>query len=295
MQSFYNNPELRVTDGTNFKLEKHSTTFAGGISSELHAENLLAKANKKLYKLQRKLYASDHHSVILVFQAMDAAGKDSTIRTVFTGVNPTGFQVTSFKTPSKKELDHDYLWRTSKALPERGRIGIFNRSHYEEVLVCKVHPEYVLGQKIPGIDNLDQLDTKFWESRYESIENWEKHQTNNGAIILKFFLNVSLNEQKRRFLSRINEPKKNWKFSFGDLKERALWPSYMQAYQSAIEKTATKNAPWYIIPADNKPIMRAMVANIVCEALEQLNLTYPTVNQKQKEEMVEAKEILENE
>jgi PPK2 family polyphosphate:nucleotide phosphotransferase len=295
VKSFLNDENLVVRDGTNFTLNQYSSHYAGGINTNKEAEKLLAKANKEMAKLQNKLYATDNHSVLLVFQAMDAAGKDSTIRSVFSGVNPTGFQVSSFKAPSKNELDHDFLWRCNLALPERGRIGIFNRSHYEEVLVCKVHPEYVLGQNIPSVTKLEDLDEHFWQMRYKSIRNWEKHLAASGTLILKFFLNVSKEEQKARFLSRIEESKKNWKFSFGDLKERAHWDVYMQAYEMAIQNTADEDAPWYVIPADNKPVMRAMVASIVTEALTQLNLQYPTEGEKEKNEMKEAKEILENE
>lgn len=295
MKSFLTDENIVVKDGTNFKLSNYSTQYNGGITSEDEAKELLAKANKEMGKLQNKLYATDNHSVLLVFQAMDAAGKDSTIRSVFSGVNPTGFQVSSFKAPSKNELDHDFLWRCNLALPERGRIGIFNRSHYEEVLVCKVHPEYVLGQNIPSIQSLNDIDDHFWQMRYKSIRNWEKHLAASGTLILKFFLNVSKEEQKARFLSRIEETKKNWKFSFGDLKERARWNDYMDAYQSAITNTADKDAPWYIIPADNKPVMRSMVASIVTEALANLKLKYPTVGEKEMDEMRQAKEILENE
>lgn len=225
---------------------------------------------------------------------MDAAGKDSTVRHVFTGVNPAGFEVTSFKAPSKEEVDHDFLWRCNKAAPGRGMIGIFNRSHYEEVLVCKVHSGYVVGQNIPGIESVDDLSPEFWEGRYESIRNWETHLAKNGTVILKFFLNLEKDEQKARFLSRINEEKKNWKFNFGDMKERALWPQYMNAYQDAIQSTASSQAPWYVIPADNKPIMRAMVADIVADTLKNMNLQFPDVGQKEKAEMAEAKKILEN-
>jgi len=295
VKSFLTDENIVVKDGTNFKLSNYSTQYNGGITSEDEAKELLAKANKEMGKLQNKLYATDNHSVLLVFQAMDAAGKDSTIRSVFSGVNPTGFQVSSFKAPSKNELDHDFLWRCNLALPERGRIGIFNRSHYEEVLVCKVHPEYVLGQNIPSIQSLNDIDDHFWQMRYKSIRNWEKHLAASGTLILKFFLNVSKEEQKARFLSRIEETKKNWKFSFGDLKERARWNDYMDAYQSAITDTADKDAPWYIIPADNKPVMRSMVASIVTEALANLKLKYPTVGEKEMDEMRQAKEILENE
>ena len=284
-----------VADNTAFDLASHPTDYTGGITSEEEAKKLLIKANKTIYKEQRKLYAADNHSVLCIFQAMDAAGKDSTVRSVFTGVNPAGFKVTSFKTPSKKELGHDFLWRCNDAVPGRGIIGIFNRSHYEEVLVCKVHPSYVLGQNIPGITTENDLTDIFWKSRYESITNWENHLSQNGTIILKFFLNVGQEEQKARFLSRIAEKKKNWKFNSGDMTERALWPKYMHAYQDAIQNTTSHNAPWYVIPADNKPIMRAMVASIVAEKLASLNLKYPTIGADELAKMTEAKNILENE
>ncbi|MGB0850812.1 MAG: polyphosphate kinase 2 family protein [Bacteroidia bacterium] len=292
---FITDPNITITQGQKFSLSDHSTNYTASISSDKEAKKLLKSANKRIYDLQRKLYASDNHSVLCVFQAMDAAGKDSTVSSVFTGVNPAGFQVTSFKAPSKLELDHDFLWRCSKAVPSRGMIGLFNRSHYEEVLVCKVHPEYVVGQNIPGVSDVSQLTEDFWNNRYESIASWEKHLVANGTVILKFFLNVGKDEQKARFMSRIENVNKNWKFNFGDMKERALWPKYMDAYQTAIQKTATQDTPWYVIPADSKPVMRAIVANIVADKLESLNLNYPSVGQKHKDEMAEAKKILENE
>ncbi|MDA8886873.1 polyphosphate kinase 2 family protein [Bacteroidia bacterium] len=291
---FLNDPKLQVIEGTDFKISEYSTYYTGEISSEDEAAKILKRANKRIFKEQQKLYASDNHSILIVFQAMDAAGKDSTVSSVFTGVNPAGFKVTSFKAPSKKELDHDFLWRCNAAVPARGMIGIFNRSHYEEVLVCKVHPEYVFGENIPRIDSVDDLTADFWAQRYTSIKNWENHLAMNGTVILKFFLNVGKEEQKARFLSRIEEEKKNWKFNYGDMKERALWPKYMNAYQEAIKNTASEQAPWYVIPADNKPIMRAMVANIVAEKLQSLNLNYPSVGEKEIGEMTKAKKILEN-
>lgn len=291
---FLNDPKLHVTHGASFDLTQHATNYTGGIVDEDEAEKLLQKANETIYDEQRKLYAADNHSVLCVFQAMDAAGKDSTVRHVFTGVNPAGFKVTSFKAPSKEELGHDFLWRCNAAVPSRGMIGIFNRSHYEEVLVCKVHPGYILGQNIPGIDSEEDITQRFWKSRYESIRNWEQHLAESGTVILKFFLNVGKDEQKERFLSRIDEKKKNWKFNIGDMRERALWPKYMKAYQEAISKTASEKSPWYVIPADNKPVMRAMVASIVAEKLESLNLKYPTVGPAEQAEMKEAKKILEN-
>jgi PPK2 family polyphosphate:nucleotide phosphotransferase len=231
----------------------------------------LRKSVRRLDKLQRLLYAEDRHSVLLVFQAMDAAGKDSTIRAVMRGINPAGCQVFSFKRPSKLELDHDFLWRTNVRLPERGRIGIFNRSHYEEVLVVRVHPSILDGQRLPNTLDLDSI----WEQRLESIRSQELHLARNGTVILKFWLNVSKAEQKVRFLSRLDEPDKNWKFEYGDIEERRHWDEYMQAYESALNATSRPWAPWYAIPADHKPYMRSCVAEIFADTLSQLNLEYP--------------------
>jgi PPK2 family polyphosphate:nucleotide phosphotransferase len=267
----------------------------GNIKDEEEAQSRLELANERMFKSQNKLYATDHHSILLIFQAMDAAGKDSTIRSVFSGINPKGFQVSSFKAPSHKELDHDFLWRCNNALPERGRIGIFNRSHYEEVLTCRVHPDFILSQRIPGINSKEDIGNDFWLARYRSIRNWEEHLIESGTIILKFFLNVSKEEQKRRFMCRIEKKNKNWKFNFDDLKERKLWDEYMQAYQLAIMHTATNHAPWMVIPADSKAIMRCMVAEIVADQLDQLQLKYPKVGEPEEVEMREALNILKNE
>lgn len=232
-------------------------------------------------ELQRRLYAEDHHSLLLVFQAIDAAGKDSTIRAVTTGVNPAGFQVYSFKAPSKLELDHDFLWRTAARLPERGRIGVFNRSYYEEVLVVRVHPEYLGGQRLPRSVALDDL----WEERYASIRDHELHLARNGTVILKFWLNVSRDEQARRLIRRIDRPDKNWKFSAGDLAERERWDDYMAAFEDALNATSRPHAPWYAIPADDKPYMRLTVAKIIRSQLEALNLEYPTLPADELEEL----------
>ncbi|NVK23104.1 MAG: polyphosphate kinase 2 family protein [Kangiellaceae bacterium] len=243
--------------------------------------------------LQHKLYAHDKFSVLLIFQAMDAAGKDSTIRSVFSGMNPTGFQVHSFKQPSKNELDQDFLWRTSKALPQRGRIGIFNRSYYEEVLVVRVHPHYLAGQRLPYEPHLDESNpNNLWSQRLESIADHEKHLARNGTIILKFFLNVSQQEQHKRFVSRIENPHKNWKFSADDLKESALWDSYMHAYEEALKATSKPWAPWYAIPADNKSVMRAMVSQIIREKLESLDLHFPDLSDEDKAKLPEYKKQL---
>ena len=247
---------------------------------------------KELRDLQHVLYADDRYSVLLIFQAMDAGGKDSTIRKVLTGVNPAGFQVFSFKVPSAEEIDHDYLWRTSKRLPERGRIGVFNRSYYEEVLVVRVHPGILMGQKLPALpEDLSGL----WQQRYESIVNHEKHLARNGTIILKFWLNVSKEEQKERFLSRLDEPEKNWKFSAGDVKERGYWDSYMQAYQEMINATSRPWAPWYAIPADDKPFMRKTVAELIVQKMRSLDIAYPTVDPEEATRFDEMRQILDNE
>jgi PPK2 family polyphosphate:nucleotide phosphotransferase len=231
----------------------------------------LQEASKRLDVLQQALYANDRRAILLVFQGMDAAGKDSTIRAVMRGINPAGCQVFSFKKPSDKELDHDFLWRTSRVMPERGRIGIFNRSQYEEVLVVRVHPEILDAQQLP--DNVDRDNV--WEQRYESIRDQEKHLARNGTVILKFWLNVSADEQKRRFLARLDNEDRHWKFNPRDVRERAHWEEYMQAYEDALNATSRPWAPWYAIPADDKPFMRATIAEIVVEALQKIGLTYP--------------------
>ena len=236
-----------------------------------HSKRRLRKAIEQLDDLQKALYAHDRHAVLLVFQAMDAAGKDSTIRAVMEGINPAGCQVFSFKKPTSRDLDHDFLWRTSCSLPERGRIGIFNRSYYEEVLVVRVHPEILRTQKLP--DSID-LDT-IWEERFESIQDLEKHLARNGTMIVKFWLNVSKEEQKARFLSRLDVPEKQWKFNARDVRERAFWDGYMEAYEDALNATSRPWAPWYAIPADSKPYARACVAEIIVKALGSIGLKYP--------------------
>jgi len=251
-------------------------------------EDAREKRTEAIGELQRKLYADDHYSALFVFQAMDAGGKDSTIRHVFTGVNPAGFQVSSFKAPSAEELDHDFLWRIARRLPERGRIGVFNRSHYEEVLVVRVHPEYLEGQRLPNYD----LDT-IWGERFESIRSFERHLADNGTVIVKFFLNVSLDEQKERFLRRIDKPSKNWKFNEGDVEERKRWPDYMHAFEEALNATSRPWAPWYAIPADSKPYMRLQVARIVQQTLESLGVDYPEVDEEAKAELAECRRMLE--
>ena len=273
----------------NFDFTALSTAPVGKVDDRKSLKKQLKKEIAIIAELQHRLYAEDKHSILLVFQAMDAAGKDSTIRSVLTGLNPAGFQVFSFKQPSKEELDHDFLWRTHCKMPERGRIGVFNRSYYEEVLVIKVHPEYLAGQhiKIPE-DGADE----FWNDRYESINNAEKHLVKNGTTVLKFFLNVSKEEQKQRFLSRIEDKDKNWKFSHSDLGERALWDEYQQAYKDLLHETSTETAPWFAIPADNKPYMRLHVAKIVRKTLENMKPEYPSVSKKNLDRLSEAEKSL---
>lgn len=275
-----------------FSIKKAATSYKGKLTKE-EGTQLLIQEKEKLRELQEKLYADGSQSLLVVLQAMDAAGKDSMIEHVFGGVNPQGCNVTSFKTPSSKEYSHDFLWRHYLALPQKGMIGIFNRSHYESVLVCKVHPEYNLSEKTWL--SVKDFDNKFWENRYESIRNFEKHLAQNGTTIIKIFLHVSKDEQKKRLLDRINEPDKNWKFSSGDLPERALFDQYMEAYETAINETSKDHAPWYVLPADNKWFARMAAIQIIIDTLEKMKLKYPQLSEKDKQGLLESKKILENE
>jgi len=275
-----------------FSIKKASTQYKGKLTKE-EGEMLLIQEKEKLRELQEKLYSDGSQSLLVVLQAMDAAGKDSLVEHVFGGVNPQGCNVTSFKTPSSKEYSHDFLWRHYLALPQKGMIGIFNRSHYESVLVCKVHPEYNLSEKT--WKSVKDFDKKFWENRYESIRNFEKHLSQNGTTIVKIFLNVSKEEQKKRFLDRINEQEKNWKFSMGDLPERALFDQYMNCYEEAINETSKEYAPWYVLPADDKWFARVAAIQIIIDTLEKMNLKYPKLSEKDKKDLQEAKKQLESE
>lgn len=265
---------LLATPGAEHTVSKFDTHFTGDLTKQ-EAGALLAEDIEKLSALQGKLYAQDRYSVLVIFQAMDAAGKDGTIKHVMSGINPQGCQVYSFKQPSAEELDHDYLWRINRCLPERGRIGIFNRSQYEDVLIAKVHPEIILSNKLPGVTSLEDVTPKFWKKRYRQINDYERYLTENGTIVIKFFLNVSKDEQKRRFLARLEDEAKNWKFSTSDLKERSYWDDYMKAYSDMLTHTSTEDAPWYVIPADNKWFMRYAVGRILCERMGELDLHYP--------------------
>lgn len=282
--------QFRVMESKNFALKNYDTSASFDIDPEnkmLLAETLQLGV-EALSGMQDILYAQDKWSVLLIFQAMDAAGKDGAIKHVMSGVNPQGCQVSSFKAPSPEEIDHDFLWRCQKHLPERGRIGIFNRSYYEEVLVVRVHQQILQGQKLP-----EELITKnIWEERFEDIRNFEKYLHRNGTIVLKFFLNVSKEEQKKRFIERIENPDKNWKFSAADAKERGYWDDYMAAYENLIQNTATKNAPWYVVPADNKSYTRIVIASAIIHALDDLNLEYPKVNADKIAELNEIKKAL---
>ncbi len=280
-----------VPDDGSFSVADSATEPPKDAPGKKRCRKRLAGHVDELRGLQRMLYAHDHHAVLLLFQAMDAAGKDGTIRAVMSGVNPAGCQVSSFKAPSAEETDHDFLWRTARRLPERGRIGIFNRSYYEEVLVVRVHPEYLKGQRLPEIPPLDRL----WAERYESIRDHEQHLARNGTVILKFWLNVSHGEQRNRFLSRLDEPEKNWKFSSGDVRERGFWDDYMRAYEDALSATSRPWAPWYAIPADDKPYMRMCVAEIVVATLKSLGLRYPKASSKERARFKEMRGSLEGE
>ncbi|HEY1045746.1 MAG TPA: PPK2 family polyphosphate kinase [Bacteroidia bacterium] len=295
MKSFSKNQKISFSGGKDFKLKNYKTneTFEFGNEDTLKAE--LATYREKISSLQEKLYAQDKYSVLIVLQAIDAAGKDSCIKHVLTGVNPQGVSVSNFKAPSQVELDHDFIWRTYHQLPEKGKIGVFNRSYYEELLVCKVHPEYIVNQRIPGIDSVDDINTKFWNNRYRIINEMERHLVKNGTIIIKIFLNLGKKEQKKRFLERITDKSKQWKFNYADLKERAHWNDYQEAYKDMIMNTSSKYAPWHIIPADDQWVSRALVGRLLLEHLENLNLSYPALNESDLKLLEQARKELMNE
>jgi PPK2 family polyphosphate:nucleotide phosphotransferase len=282
---------FRVLPGRKVDLADFDTNESLDLVKE-NSDHYLNEFQKQIEVLQERMYAEDRQSLLLVFQAMDAAGKDSAIKHVMSGVNPQGCQVFSFKEPSSEDYEHNFLWRHNKALPERGRIGIHNRSHYEYVLVCKVHLEYIMKERIPHIEKVEDIGADFWKKRYEAICNFEKALHNSGTKILKFFLHVSEDEQKKRFLERMNDERKNWKFSSSDLAERELWSDYMKVYEEAMEATSTEDAPWYIIPADKKWFTRIAIGKIIVEALKELNPQYPTLPEKEQENLEEYREWL---
>ncbi|MDA9503343.1 hypothetical protein XI09_00445 [Bradyrhizobium sp. CCBAU 11386] len=281
---------FRYDGSGKFHLKAHKTNEKGDLDKE-KAQEILDANKKRLIEFQEKLYAQDRWSLLIVFQAMDAAGKDSAIKAIFEGINPQGCDVHAFKAPSSKELDHDFLWRHVIALPERGHIGIFNRSHYEECLVTRVHPEILAKEKLP-----QNLVTKnIWKERFEDISAFERYLSRNGTVVLKFFLNLSKDEQRQRFLDRLEQPAKQWKFSMDDIKERALWPRYQAVYQDIVRHTATSHAPWYIVPADHKWFARVVIGSVINAALEKLDLRFPRADKASLEEFKEVRKALEKE
>jgi len=270
-----------ITKGEKFRLKDWDPAATTGVKNKQHAQNILDAREGVLSRLQEKLYAQDRWALLVVLQALDAAGKDGVIKHVMSGVNPQGCDVHAFKSPSNEELNHDYLWRTQKCIPERGKIGIFNRSYYEEVLVVRVHPTLLRAERLP-----DELITKhIWDQRYEDINAFEEYLTRNGVMIRKFFLHVSKEEQKKRFLERLEDPKKNWKFAMADVNERGFWKDYQEAYEEMIQNTAAKHAPWFVVPADNKWFTRLIVASAIIQALDGLYLTFPEVDKAKKKEL----------
>ncbi len=282
---------FEITNGAAFRLKDFDPAETLGVKSKERAQETLEAGIARLAKLQDKLYAQDRWGILLILQGMDAAGKDSTIKHVMSGVNPQGCQVSAFKSPSQEELQHDFLWRTSRMLPERGKIGIFNRSYYEEVLVVRVHAGLLEAQRIPQ----PLLGNDLWQSRFEDINSFERYLSRNGFVVLKFFLHLSKKEQKKRFLARLEDPEKNWKFSVSDAIERKHWPKYLQAYEDMIRSTSTKRAPWYVVPADHKWFARIVVAEALIDALERLDLSFPKIDAKKRKELKEAREALERE
>lgn len=295
MNNLQNDHQLLAKPGKKHKVSDFDPAYIAQVFSKKEAEKLLQDNVEKMIDIQGRLYADNRYSVLLVFQAMDAAGKDGTIKNVMSGLNPQGTQVYSFKSPSEAELDHDYFWRTYCCLPQRGNFGIFNRSYYEEVLIVKVHPQFLLRQRLPDIKKVEDAGKEFWDKRYRQINDLERHLVENGTIIIKFFLNVSKEQQKRRFLRRIDDPARNWKFSSADVKERQHWDDYMDAYSDMLSNTSTEIAPWYVIPADNKWFMRYAVSDIIVSRLKSLGLSYPVLPGHELNRLGEAKSLLENE
>jgi len=283
--------KFKVTDGKKFSLKEYDTSFSADYKKE-DTDALLADMIKRISTQQEALYADSRYAVLIIFQAMDAAGKDGAIAHTLSGLNPDGCEVFSFKEPSQEELLHDFLWRSVKALPRFGRIGVHNRSHYENVLITKVHPELLLKEKLSGVKKVKDIDKKFWKQRYESIRSFEKHLTENGTVLIKFFLNVSKDEQKERFLERIDDPDKNWKFSASDIYEREFWDDYMDAYEKAIQETATEKSPWYVLPADKKWFTRIAISAIILDALKGMKLDYPVLPKAEKDKLYDAKKKL---
>lgn len=281
--------KFRIKPDSKVNLNKISTKPTGLEFSKDEAKNRLNESRERLAEIQDMFYAHNQYAVLIIFQAMDAAGKDGAVKHIMSGFNPLGVKVYSFKHPSNAELDHNYFWRHQLALPARGEIAIHNRSHYENVLITRVHPEYVMSENIPGIDAVEKIDKAFWTNRFKQIRRFEKNLAENGMLILKFFLHVSRKEQKKRFLERIDNPGKNWKFSLGDMKERGFWNDYQKAYEEAIRETSTDFAPWFVIPADEKRYARLAIASVITQEFEKLKIHYPKVSDKQKAELQKAK------
>jgi PPK2 family polyphosphate:nucleotide phosphotransferase len=292
MKNILSNKNICVSNTKHFKLKDYKPNYKDGLKDEHTIREELGMYTEKIAELQEKLYAQDRYALLVVLQAIDGAGKDSCIKHVLSGVNPQGCDVTSFKQPSKEDLQHDFIWRTYKNLPQRGKIGVFNRSYYEEVLITRIHKEFILGEHIPGIDTLKDINDKFWDDRYRAINEMERHLVKNGTVIIKVFLNLGKDEQKKRFLERIDNPKKQWKFSYADLQERKLWNQYQSAYEDMIRETSTKHAPWYIIPADDQWIARAIFGEILVETLDSLNLDYPKLSPTEKKTLGKARQEL---
>ncbi|MEP6924813.1 MAG: polyphosphate kinase 2 family protein [Pyrinomonadaceae bacterium] len=287
-----NYKDFIVPEGKRIKLADYDANFTGNYADKEAGLADLQNSREKIIKLQEVMYAQNVHALLVVFQAMDAAGKDSTVKHIFAGINPQGLQTAAFKPPTEEELDHDFLWRASKLLPERGKIGLFSRSYYEEVLVVRVLPEILQSAPLP---EKIKSDKKIWEKRLADIRHFETYLTNNGVSVLKFFINISKDEQKQQFMERIEDPAKHWKFSFGDLADRSRWDDYMRAYEAAFEATSTLNAPWYVVPGNKRWFTRATIARIIAEKLESLDLKYPQVSAKQKQQIEEARKMLANE
>lgn len=283
--------KFKVHNGKSFSLKDFDPGYSDGFEKE-NAKAILKNLIAETFDVQTELYAANKYALLIIFQAMDAAGKDSAISHTLSGLNPQACQVFSFKQPSTEDYEHDFLWRHYRALPERGRIGIHNRSHYENVLITKVHPELLLNEHLPGITEVKDIHPKFWAKRYESIRSFENHLVDNGTVIIKFFLHVSKHEQKERFLERIDDPKKNWKFAAADIEERRRWSDYMEAYETAIQETATKACPWYVIPADKKWFTRIAISSIILDTLKGLKLKYPVLDKVEKEKLDESKKLL---
>ncbi len=280
-----------IGDGSNFRLKGFDPAETLGLRSKENAQKTLERGIVRLTELQGKLYAQNRWALLLVLQAMDAAGKDSTIKHVMSGVNPQGCQVDSFKAPSSEELEHDFMWRTSRSVPERGRIGIFNRSYYEELLVVRVHPELLAHEKIPA----KLMSKDIWQKRFDDINAFERYLSRNGIVVLKFFLHVSKQEQKKRFFERLDDPNKNWKFSMNDVQERQYWDKYMQAYEDMIRNTSTEHAPWHVVPADHKWFSRLVVAEATIDAMESLDLSFPALDAEKRKELKHARAALKRE